>query len=74
MAFDPMPASGSGGPHEPWCASCNAPITREQRGVHVHFDNDPNGYRGLTGLYHEACSKAFQSMARVINLNLFGRF
>jgi hypothetical protein len=68
-----MPASGSGG-NEPWCVSCHAPITNDQRSVRVRFDSDPHGHRGLTGEYHEDCSKPFASLARVINLNWFGRF
>ncbi|MFC5066924.1 hypothetical protein [Flaviflagellibacter deserti] len=72
MAFDPMPASGSGG-NEPWCSACNAPITKEQRSVHIRFDNDPHGHKGLTGPYHERCSKPFASLAHVVNLNWFGR-
>jgi hypothetical protein len=74
MAFDPTPASGGGEPREPWCASCKAPITRDERSVRVHFDNDPHGFHGLSGEYHEACGKPFASMARVINLNWLGRF
>lgn len=61
-------------PHGPWCASCKAPITEGQRSVRVHFDNDPHGFRGLTGQYHEACSKPFVSLAHVVNLKSFGRF
>jgi hypothetical protein len=73
MAFDPMPSAGSG-PHGPFCTSCREPIAAEQRSVRIHFDTDPHGHRGLSGLYHEHCSKPFASLARVINLNWFGRF
>jgi hypothetical protein len=65
---------GGDGPHGPWCASCKAPITKNQRSVHVHFDSDPHGFRGLTGEYHEDCSKPFASMARAINVMSFRRF
>lgn len=60
-------------PHGPSCASCKAPITASQRSVRVHFDTDPHGFRGLTGQYHEACSKPYASMARAINLMSFRR-
>ncbi len=68
-----MPSGGSG-PSGPFCTSCREPITTGQRSVRVNFDNDPQGHRGLTGLYHEHCGKPFQSLARVVNLNWSGRF
>jgi hypothetical protein len=68
-----MPSGGSG-PYGPVCTSCREPITTGQRSVRINFENDPHGHRGLTGLYHEHCSKAFQALARVINLNWSGRF
>ena len=73
MAYDPMPGGGSG-PHGPLCMSCGVLITEEQRSVYVHFNQDPNGYQGLSGLYHEQCSRPFASMARILNMNWFGRF
>jgi hypothetical protein len=39
----------------------------------VHFQNDPEGTEGLTGLYHLQCGKRFQSLARVINTNPWAR-
>jgi len=71
-----MPLDGSPGgeePRGPWCASCKSAITDSQRKVHVHFDTDPHGFRGLTGDYHEACGKPFASMARAINMLSFRR-
>ena len=73
VAFDPMPSGGSGS-EGPFCNSCRAPITSGQRSVRIDFDHDPQGHRGLSGLYHEHCSKPFASLAKVINLNWFGRF
>jgi hypothetical protein len=67
-------APGGEGSHGPWCASCKAPIAQAQRSVRVHFDSDPHGFRGLTGEYHEACSKPFASLAHVINVTKFSRF
>jgi len=49
-------------------------ITPNQRRVEVRFNTDPHGHRGLTGVYHVECSKPFQSLAHVVNLNWFGRF
>jgi hypothetical protein len=68
-----MPSGGSG-PNGPWCNACRAPITKDQRSVRIDFNHDPQGHRGLSGLYHEHCSKPFASLAKVINLNWFGRF
>lgn len=72
----PMPLDGTfrgEEPRGPWCASCKEPIAEGQRSVRVHFDTDPHGFRGLSGQYHETCSKPFQSLAHVVNLNWFGR-
>jgi hypothetical protein len=68
-----MPSGGSG-PNEPFCTSCRAPIADGQRSIRIDFDNDPHGHRGLSGLYHEQCGRPFASMARVMNMNWFGRF
>jgi len=67
-------APGGEEPRGPWCASCKAPIAKSQRSVRVHFDSDPHGFRGLTGEYHETCSKPFASLAHVINVTKFSRF
>jgi hypothetical protein len=40
----------------------------------VTFNTDPHGHKGLTGDYHAGCSKPFESMARIVNLNPFGGF
>ena len=61
-------------PRGPYCASCKAPITKDQRSVRVDFKNDPQGHRGFTGLYHEQCSRPFVSIARVMNMDWFGRY
>ena len=68
-----MPAGGSG-PHGPFCTSCQGLISDDERKVRIHFNNDPHGHRGLSGLYHDACSKPFASLAHVINMTSFGRF
>ena len=66
--------AGGGGPNEPWCASCKAPIAGEECGVRVNFATDPHGHQGLSGLYHERCSKSFASLARAINALSFRPF
>jgi len=71
LDFDPR---WSGGSNDPSCAHCHAPITAGQRSVQIDFANDPQGYRGLSGLYHVECGKPFQSLARAINMMSFNRF
>ena len=66
--------AGGGGPNEPWCPSCKAPIAGEERSVRVNFATDPHGHKGLSGLYHERCSKPFASLARAINALSFRPF
>jgi hypothetical protein len=68
-----MPSGGSG-PHGPFCTSCHAPIVVGERSIRVDFKTDPQGHKGLSGLYHEQCGKPFASLARVINMDWFGRF
>jgi hypothetical protein len=65
---------GGGGAHDPWCRSCKEPIRQGQKMVRIHFASDPNGAREMTGPYHAACSKPFDSMAQAINMmSRFGR-
>jgi len=42
--------------------------------MRVDFLNDPEGSRGLTGMYHQQCSKVFRSLARVVNMNPWSGF
>jgi hypothetical protein len=74
MAYYEMPAGGGGGSNEPWCTSCKAPISAGERSVRIAFDHDPQGHRGLTGLYHEHCSKPFQTLAYAFNVLSFRPF
>ena len=62
---------GHGGPS---CCACKQPILEGQRSTRIAFASDPSGVRGLTGSYHLACSKPFDSLSRAINmLGRFGR-
>ncbi|MDT3686359.1 MAG: hypothetical protein RO009_15090 [Pseudorhodoplanes sp.] len=73
MAFDPMPAGGSG-PHGPFCTSCREPIAEGQRSIRIDFGHDPQGHRGLSGLYHERCGRPFQSLAHALHVLSFRPF
>jgi hypothetical protein len=64
----------SGGSNDPTCTSCRGPITSQQRSVRIDFANDPHGYRGLSGPYHEECSKPFQSLAHAMKVLSFRSF
>jgi hypothetical protein len=56
---------GHGGPS---CCACKQPILEGERSVRIAFENDPGGAKGLTGEYHAACSKPFDSLAHALNM------
>jgi hypothetical protein len=55
------------------CRACKQSILEHHRAVRIEFQTDPHGLNGLTGDYHQQCSKPFASLARVINMNPWGR-
>ena len=61
-----LETSFGGGQPGPWCCACKQPIAPGQRSTRIEFENDPNGFKGLSGHYHVECSKPFVSMARVL--------
>ena len=65
-----------GGPPRgyPSCMACRQPIADGQRATRIDFRTDPDGTGGLSGLYHTVCSRPYQSLARVVNMNVWGRF
>jgi hypothetical protein len=69
-----MPWDGmfSRDPGNPWCRACREPIWQGQPATRVDFATDPDGSHGLTGMYHPKCSRAFQALARVVNMNPWG--
>lgn len=73
MPFDSM-GGGSGGHSGPWCTACSLPIADGEPVERIHFPQDPHGHEGLSGPYHQRCAKPFSSLARVCNLNIWGRF
>jgi hypothetical protein len=56
------------------CLACKQEITPGQHATRVEFQNDPDGSGGLSGRYHMTCSKPYQSLARVMNMNPWARF
>lgn len=59
-----------GGPDGPRCRACKQPILEGDRSKRITFANDPYGRAGLTGEYHVACGKPFDSLARAMNMML----
>jgi len=57
----------SGGGHGRVCRSCKEPIRDSERFTRVTFVTDPDGAKGLTGDYHDVCSKPFASIADAIS-------
>jgi len=70
MLLDSSPFQGGGG-EGPSCRACRQSILPDQKSTRIAFQNDPNGFKGLTGDYHLECSKPFSSLAQVINLRPF---
>lgn len=54
MAFDLEPG---GDPRGPWCPKCRRPVTEGQPATRMVFPDDPDGRRGMTGLWHGECSR-----------------
>jgi hypothetical protein len=70
----PLDATPEGNPGRPSCRACCQPIWQGQPATRVEFQTDPDGAQGLSGMYHLQCSKVFQSLARVVNMNPWGGF
>jgi hypothetical protein len=69
MALDGAPERN---PRLPWCRACKQLIGPSEPVVQIHFQSDPEGAQGLTGIYHRLCGRPFQSLARVVNMSLRG--
>jgi len=72
MPFDSL-GGGSGGDSGPFCVRCNLPIGDEPS-QRLHFQQDPHGHQGLSGLYHKRCAKPYASFERILNINTWSRF
>jgi hypothetical protein len=72
MYFDEDSFSKGGGGFEgPPCKACRQPIMPGQPSTRVEFVRDEHG---MSGDYHKACSKPFDSLAYALNmLSRFGR-
>jgi|GEM_PF-2903394 len=56
MAFD---AERGGDPRGPVCPGCNRPILDGQPSTQMHFQEDPDGHRGLSGPWHGECARPY---------------
>ena len=65
MYLDETMRSG-GESNPPRCRGCKQPIGKGEHTTHVHFDEDPDGAKGLTGDYHAHCGRTFGSIARAL--------
>ena len=57
MAFDAVPG---GDPRGPWCPKCQQPIEKDQPTTIMHFHDDPDGSRGMSGKpWHAECARSY---------------
>jgi len=60
-----------GGSEGPFCKACKQPILKGQPATRIIFDA---ASRDMSGDYHRACSKPYDSLAHTLDmLNRFGR-
>lgn len=56
MAFDDVPG---GDPRGPWCPKCQQPIRPGEPTTRMHFKEDPDGSRGMSGPWHGECARPY---------------
>ena len=56
MAYDDVPG---GDPRGRWCPKCKLPIRPGEPTTHMHFREDPDGVRGLSGPGHGECARPY---------------
>ena len=54
-----------GGAEGPVCKACKQPILKGQPVTRVSFDDNAHG---MSGDYHRACSKPYDSLARALGM------
>jgi len=73
MAYDAEPGGDPRGPH---CPKCGHPIREGEKSTLMHFDQDPDGSRGLSGRpWHSECARPYwDKLTPLLNrLQQFGR-
>ncbi|WP_312165447.1 hypothetical protein [Phenylobacterium sp.] len=56
MAYDDVPG---GDPRGRWCPKCQLPIREGEPTTRMHFREDPDGSRGLSGPWHGECARPY---------------
>lgn len=56
MAFDDVPG---GDPRGPWCPKCQQPIWPGEPTTRMHFKEDPDGSKGMSGPWHGECARPY---------------
>ncbi len=57
MAFDNVPG---GDPRGPLCPRCQRPVGADEPSTIMHFHEDPDGSRGLSGKkWHAECARPY---------------
>ena len=56
MAFDSF---RGGDPRGPWCPKCRQPVKPGEPQTKMHFDSDPDGSKGLSGMWHGECARPY---------------
>jgi hypothetical protein len=52
-------AEFGGDPRGPWCRGCKRPITPGEPTTRMCFHEDPDGSRGISGVYHGECARPY---------------
>ena len=71
MAYDAEPG---GDPRGPWCPRCRLPVKPGDPATKMYFAEDPDGARGISGLWHGECARPYwDKMTPALDrLRLFG--
>lgn len=56
MAYDCDPG---GDPRGAWCPKCRRPVREGEPATRMHMAEDPDGSRGLSGLWHSECARPY---------------
>lgn len=71
MAYDDVPG---GDPRGRWCPKCKLPIRAGEPTTNMHFREDPDGARGLSGPWHGECARPYWDTITPVLNKLRGGF
>lgn len=55
MAYDAEFRGGD--PRGPWCPKCRKPVMPGQPATRMYIRSDPDGSKGLSGMWHGECAR-----------------